>query len=133
MRMAPLSLLLQELSGGKRRLCVSALAADFTGTWTGTMKLKRPDGAVAEDGTAYLQLKQAGDSVTGKAGRTSDETIEVQNGKVAGETLTFQVRENPDAALMNVRLTLQGQDLVGQIQVDVDGQKMVAELKLKRQ
>jgi hypothetical protein len=112
---------------------LSAFAADFTGTWTGTMKLKRPDGEVAQDGTAYLQLKQAGDIVTGKAGRTSDDTIEVENGKATGETLTFQVRENPEAPLMNVKLTLQGEELVGQVQLEIEGQKMLADLKFKRQ
>lgn len=76
------------------------------------MKLKRPDGVVVGDGTAYLQLKQAGDTGTGKAGCTSDDVIEVQNGKADGETLTFQVRENSDAPLMVVTLTLKGDELI---------------------
>lgn len=112
---------------------LSAFAADFSGTWTGTMKLKSPDGASIEDGTAFMQLKQSGDTVTGKAGRDSERTIELQNGKAQGETLTFQVRENPGAPLMSVKLTLQGEELVGQVNVEADGQRMVADLKFKRQ
>ena len=112
---------------------LSAFAADFTGTWTGTMKLKRPDGVVVQDGTAFLKLKQTGDAVTGEAGSGDGDALEIQNGKSQGDQLSFQARENADSPLLDVKLTLKGEELVGSVNIEIEGQKMVADLKFKRQ
>jgi hypothetical protein len=69
-------------------LAAAALIAhDVKGTWKG--QINRPDGTKEED--IVLQLAQYGDSVTGKVGTHLDELIPVQNVKLDGSKLTFEV------------------------------------------
>ena len=62
------------------------VAADATGTWTGT--LTPSDGT---SGPARLVLKQEGDKVTGTAGPDATEQHTIENGKAESGNLTFQV------------------------------------------
>lgn len=97
-------------------LCLIALAAgasfaaDISGTWTGTMQIKTPDGQAVTQ-KAYFRLKQDGASLTGRAGISPDENAPIQGGKVEngvaafeflapnGVTGRFKLRIDGDAAM----------------------------------
>jgi hypothetical protein len=68
---------------------VTALAADVTGTWTAD--------AVGPDGSSYpltFTFKQDGTKLTGTVQGPQGDPIDISNGKVDGNNLTFQVSFN---------------------------------------
>lgn len=101
-------------------------AADVTGTWKGTFTPENRDA-----GPALVILKQTGDTVTGTAGPDESERNEIANGKVTGNTITFEIpREEGN---MKFVLTLEGNSLTGQATRERDGQQQTAKLNLKRE
>jgi hypothetical protein len=101
------------------------LAADATGTWTGS--LTRTDG---EQSTAHLILKQDGEKVTGTAGPGPEEQYEIQNGKSAAGKITFDIpREN---GAMKFDLKQEGDGMQGEILMEQDGEIRKAQLTVTR-
>jgi hypothetical protein len=110
---------------------VCAFGADFAGSWKGSLKMKTSDGTVLQEGDAFLNLKQTGDTITGEAG-TDDESYPVENGKADGNTLMFSVKP-PEGNRIFVTLTLNEHgELSGQANAEVEGRKVTVELKLKK-
>ena len=101
------------------------LAANATGTWTGTFT---PDDG--QQRPAYLVLKQDGDKLTGTAGPDQNEQRPIQNGKVADGTLTFEVAG--DEVIMKVTLKQDGEDMAGDLTRERGGETQTAKLVLKR-
>lgn len=63
-----------------------AYAADVNGAWSGELHTR--------EGGAFqvtLTLKAQGDKVTGTYGQGSAEDVNIENGKLAGDTLTFSI------------------------------------------
>jgi hypothetical protein len=112
-------LLLVALAAG------ALLAANATGTWTGTFT---PDDGEARP--AYLVLKQDGDKVTGTAGPDQNDQRPIQNGKADNGTLTFEVAT--EEAVMKVALTQDGDDMAGTLTRERGGETQTAKLVLKR-
>jgi hypothetical protein len=104
---------------------VSLMAADATGTWTGTFT---PDGQ--EPGPAHLVLKQEGTKVTGTVGPNADEQHEIQNGKAEGGRVTFEV-EGPNAR-MKFELKQEGEAIKGDISREHDGEIQTAKVAVTR-
>jgi hypothetical protein len=102
------------------------LAVDATGTWTGTLT-PASDG---ESRPALLVLKQEGDKLTGTAGPNADEQHPIQNGKADNGALTFEVPTGN--SVMRFALKQDGDDIVGEITREQEGQKETAKLALKR-
>lgn len=101
------------------------IAADATGTWTGTFT---PAGQ--EAGPAHLVLKQDGQKLTGTAGPTSDEQHEIQNGKAEDGKITFEVAgEN---ATMKFVLKQDGEEIKGDVSREREGQVQTARLAVMR-
>jgi hypothetical protein len=100
-----------------RLLCVLALAgamfaADFTGTWNGTVQ--RPAGAGSN--SIHLRLQQNGAEVTGSIGPNPDKQLPVTKSVVSGDKATIEAAiPNRDARLV--------------ITVQRDGDKLSGELK----
>ncbi len=82
-RLLPIALLLLIMS-------FAALAADVTGTWTGTAVVTLPDGQ-ALDRTAHFVLKQDGTAITGTAGPSPEEQVPIQKGRVEGSKVTVEI------------------------------------------
>lgn len=115
---------------------LSLSAADWTGKWSGTADFKAPDGST-ENGGAYAVLKQDGQAITGTAGPSEDQQIAIENGKIDGKKLIFQINIPGDAGprVFKVSITMLSDD---QAEGDVegtsnDGQKIAGKLKLTRQ
>jgi hypothetical protein len=71
---------------------VALIAADATGTWTGTFVPTGP-----EAGPVHLILKQEGTNLTGTVDPREDDQREIQNGKALDGKLTFEVVVNTRA------------------------------------
>jgi hypothetical protein len=101
-------------------------AAEVTGTWKGTFTPENRD-----SGPALVILKQVGDTVTGTAGPDESERHDIANGKVRGDTITFEVPR--EEGTMSFVLSLAGDTLNGQATRERDGQRQTAKLSLKRE
>ena len=101
---------------------VTLVAADATGTWTGT--LTRAEG---EAGPAHLVLKQDGDKLTGTAGPDANEQRPILNGKVENGALTFELDNG-----MKFVLKQDGDEITGEVSRERDGQTQSGKLAVKR-
>ena len=104
----------------------SLMAADATGTWTGTLTV--PD--KGDPGPALLVLKQEGVKLTGTAGPDANERHAIENGKAENGNITFEIpREN---GVMKFTLKQEGDEIKGDITRERDGEKQTAKLAVKR-
>ena|SRR5688572_27602420 len=107
---------------------VSLIAADATGTWTGSLIIVQ-DGA-EQSRPAHLVLKQEGTKVTGTAGPDESEQHVIKNGEVSDGTITFSVpREEFD---MKFTLKQDGDEIKGEITRERNGRRETAKVILKR-
>ena len=68
---------------------VVAFAVDLTGSWSGTSK-----GPNGEDFTLDLKLKQEGGTLTGTVTGPEGNPIDITDGKVDGDKMSFNVSVN---------------------------------------
>ena len=68
-------------------LATFAMASDVTGTWTGTFKVSGGDHSVPQ----VIILKQDGNKLAGSAGPDAGEQYPIENGKVDGDRVTFEL------------------------------------------
>jgi hypothetical protein len=68
-------------------LSMSAMAGDLTGKWSGSF---RADGA-DHDVPQFFILKHDGNKLTGTAGPDQSEQYPIENGKVDGDRVSFEV------------------------------------------
>jgi hypothetical protein len=101
-------------------------AADVTGTWKGTFTPENRDA-----GPALVILKQTGETVTGTAGPDESERHDIANGKVTGDTVTFEVPRGQGT--MKFVLVLEADTLTGRATRERDGEQQTAKLNLKRE
>jgi hypothetical protein len=106
-----------------------AFAGDLTGKWSGSFDVAYPDGTT-RPGAAYLSLKLVGQTVTGTAGQNETEQVEITNGKLEGQKLTFDlpIRE----ATIKFDLVFDGDTIKGGAAAESGGVKLTAKVDLKR-
>jgi hypothetical protein len=79
-----------------------------------------------------MELKEEHGQVTGTAGPNVEKQWPLQGGKLAGEKLTFEVR-NEEGSLLVFDLRFDGEQVTGTCAgTNDDGEKMSAKLNLKR-
>ena len=105
---------------------VPVAAADVTGNWKGTLT---PENREPEP--ALLVLKQNGGEVTGTGGGDESDRHEITNGKVTGDTVTFEIKQQE--GILKFVLTQSGDTLIGQATLDRNGQQRAAKLNLRRE
>jgi hypothetical protein len=66
--------------------CLAAMAADVSGTWTGIFHTR--EGGAFE---TNLVLKADGNNLTGTLQQGNSDEIQIENGKVSGDTVTWSV------------------------------------------
>ena len=108
---------------------VGLMAADATGTWTGSLIIMQ-DG-VAQDRPAHLVLKQDGTKITGTAGPNADEQHPIEGGQVNDGTITFSLPRGE--SVMKFTLKLDGDEIKGDITREREGRSETAKLAVKRQ
>jgi hypothetical protein len=104
---------------------IALMAADATGTWSGTIKYDDRD----HTGPAHIVLKQEGEKVTGTAGPSAEEQFAIADGKFAGGHLTFEIA----AQGMKFDLKQEGDQISGKIVRSHEGETRTATILLKRQ
>ena len=109
---------------------LTAFAADATGKYTGTVEFQNPNGE-SRKSDAYMDLKQDGEKLTGVAGPSEAETFPIQNGKVDGDTLTFEIAPH-DGQVMKIVLKHADGKLKGEATGEEDGKIRKAKFELSR-
>ena len=108
---------------------VALLAGDASGKWSGKVTMETPEGPKLDD--AYVVLKHEGAAITGTAGKDESEQRAIRNGRIEGDTVTFEFAP-PEGSPYKVRLKLEGDTLAGSVECEVDGEKMKAKIALQR-
>lgn len=67
-------------------LSLAAMAADASGTWTGTFHTR--EGGAFE---TNLVLKADGNTLTGTWQQGNNDEIQIENGKISGDTVTWTI------------------------------------------
>jgi hypothetical protein len=68
-------------------LAVSVMAADVSGKWSGNFKVDGGDHTVPQ----LFILKQQGKTLTGSGGPNAGEQYPIENGRVEGNDITFEL------------------------------------------
>ncbi len=108
-------------------LAAVALAADSTGAWSGTFSL----GDGGDSRSAYMVLRQTGAKLTGTAGPNSGEQWPIQNAKIEGNKISFEVRDT-DGNLFKVALTPDGGNLKGDLTAEMSAETLKGKIAFSR-
>jgi hypothetical protein len=113
-------------------LSAVSLFADVTGKWSGSFDIT-VDGEAKAD-TAVLNLKQAGDKITGTAGPNEEKQMTIRAGSIEGNTITLEVEpDEDDHPVIHLTLVVDGDHMTGSAKADSQEHKMTAKLDLKRE
>jgi hypothetical protein len=106
-----------------------ALAADATGTWKWTVEF----GGNTMNRT--LKLKQDKDKLTGTITGRNDEETAIEDGKVAGDTISFKVtREiNGNKFVLKYQGKVTDDTIKGDTKIERDGETMSRDWEAKRE
>jgi hypothetical protein len=103
----------------------SALAADFNGRWKGNALTE------GQASPIFLSLLQQGNTLTGTGGPTANDPDILQNGKVEGKRIVFDLIPGGRFPL-HFDLTLDGAELKGTVKVQRNGQTVTGQVFLKK-
>ena len=107
-------------------MAVTAAAADVTGRWTGNLAVDNND---PESFT--LILKQEGAAIAGSVGATDGDQVAVTTGKIDGNKITLEVKQNEDRSL-KIELILEGDQMSGDLTATRGGRTKTAKIILTR-
>ena len=103
---------------------------DVTGTWTGTFTR-----STGEESEAHLDLKQKGETVTGKAGPGLDRLVDISNGKITTvkdvTSVTFEATQ-PNGVVLTFDLKVVEGRLQGKATGEANGEKREAAIDVGR-
>ncbi|MGA3043799.1 MAG: hypothetical protein ABSF54_23750 [Bryobacteraceae bacterium] len=115
-------------------LAAALMGADVSGKWTGSVTVEDPDGGSNIDAQVRAELLQKADAITGTIGRQEDQQGEhIQNAKLDGQRLTFEVSSAEASGLIKFVLTLEGDRLDGDMSGSMDGTAIAGKVHLSRQ
>ncbi len=108
---------------------MTVAAADVTGAWSGDFEMKRGEETRAD--RIHMELKQAGDAISGTAGPNTGEQWAISNAKLAGDRLTFEV-QHPGGGKISFDLKLDGDRLHGSALAERGEERMSARVDARR-
>jgi hypothetical protein len=102
--------------------------ADATGTWKWTVEFNGQSREVT------LKLKQEGDKLTGTVSGRNNEETKIEDGKVKGDEVSFQVTRERDGQkfTMKYHAKVSGDTLKGKVEFGNDGQSRDFEAKREK-
>lgn len=106
-------------------LIALAIAADATGTWTGSLQ------GEGREHSAHLVLKQAGKVLTGTAGPNATKQLPILNG-VAGDDGTIRFEINEGNSVMKFAARIEGDKIDGDVTREQDGNVQKGAIHVKR-
>ena len=98
-------------------LTLSLSAAGVSGKWSGKFV---DDSDKDHPESIYVVLTQDGTTLTGTAGQNADQQIPITNGKVDGNTISFDFKI--EVITMHFSLTLADGHLKGKVVASMDGE-----------
>jgi hypothetical protein len=112
-------------------LALTAHAANVAGKWSGAIVIDDSGGKI--EVPIDLSLEQKAGALSGKIGRSKDaESVEIRNAKVEGDKLTFESSSTENSAAMKFSLTVQGEQMLGEMKGVAQGNDIVAKVSLSR-
>jgi len=119
----------------KRTVCcfllsVVSLLADVTGKWSGSFDITTPDGETKSD-SAFLNLKQDGNKITGTAGPNEDHQMDIKTGKIDGSKIALEVVLE-DGNVLTFDLAIVEDHIKGTAKGEMDGEKKTAKVDVTR-
>jgi len=114
-----------------------ALGADASGRWKGSLEFKGDDDQV-QTVSAYADLKQQDNSVTGKIWKEQGQQFEVEQGQVTNNQISFKFHapegDEEQVIVHSVRLTLVSRtQLNGTLEFELGGQRVSAKLTFSKE
>jgi hypothetical protein len=112
-------------------LALTAQAANLAGKWSGVIEIDDSGGKI--ETPVVLYLEQKGEALSGKIGRSNDpESVEIRNAKVEGNKVTFEASSTEASASMKFSLTIQGEQMLGEMKGAAQGNDIVAKVTFSR-
>jgi hypothetical protein len=112
-------------------LALTAHAADVAGKWSGAIIIDDSGGKI--EVPIDLSLEQKAGTLSGKIGRSQEaEHVEIRNAKVEGDKVTFESSSNEHSSAMTFSLTVQGEQMRGEMRGVAQGNDIVAKVSLSR-
>lgn len=111
---------------------LSLSAADFSGRWAGELRATKSEADRPNPDTHFLVLEQNGTAVTGTAGAMRDAQFDIQNVKLNGSRLTFEITLAGPGITVAYDLQLSGDTITGTI-VSKRGPVLEGKLRFKRE
>jgi len=108
-------------------LAASAMAPDLTGKWSGSFKVDGGDHGVPQ----LFLLKQDGTKLTGSGGPDQSEQYPVENGKVDGDRVSFEITTGEWKFTYSLRIN--GAKLAGDLELDGVNDKRTAKVSLSKE
>jgi hypothetical protein len=110
---------------------VCAFGADVSGRWSGTVQFA----GNAEKEPGFVQMKQDGAKITGRAGPNEERAFDIKSGAIEGSKLHLELApangEGPRRAVMD--LTVDGDRLTGELKIETDEGSRTATVDMKRE
>ena len=109
-------------------------AEDFTGKWSGSFTGVSPDGTPMDE-TIFMNLVHKGAELTGTAGPSAEMQWKILQGKVDGNTLSFEVQGGGDTQggpLVKFKLAFADGHLKGDVNAERGSEKMTAKIDVVR-
>ena len=109
-------------------------ASDISGKWTGTVDVEDPTDGTSISTEVRAEFQQQTDKISGKVGRKEDKEAEsIQNAKLDGKRLSFEVSSTEMSGVFKFALTLDGDRLEGEMTGSMDGNAITGKVHLSRQ
>ena len=112
------------------------MAAGLTGTWTGNISERASDGTVAERGSAFLQLDQQDNAISGRVGPSSDNAHPIEKAVLNGDELKFVTHysdpESRETVNWSFELKVKGNSMEGVGTGSRGDHSWTVEIKLSR-
>ena len=106
-------------------LAACAMAGEVSGKWSGSIMAEGEDAR-----PVYLIFNQDGNKLTGSGGPTESEQFPMQNGKIEGDRLTFEVQAGKGTFVFDLKIT--GDEAKGDLQLKGGSETHTAKVALKR-
>jgi hypothetical protein len=114
-------------------LALAANAGNIAGKWSGIIEIDEGGSGAKIERLLELTLEQKGAVLAGRIGLSGDsEGVEIRNGKAEGDRITFEASSPESSAIMKFSLTIQGDEMRGEMRGVAAGNDLVAKVSLSR-
>jgi hypothetical protein len=107
-------------------LSVNAMAQDFSGKWSGQFKVVGSDSGVPQ----LFIFRQNGDKLTGSGGPNAGEQYPIENGKVDGNRIVFEITTGEWKFGYDLKAT--GEKITGTLELKSINDKSAATVSLNK-